>query len=232
MEENGYATIQYSVIYSRRRTLGISVRPDGSVIVRVPYRTPDKTITRLVHDKASWIIRHRDNYISRAKSKVPKEYADGEKHLFRGNELNLRLTISGKAYYKLYDGTIELGLRQNSGQNSTKALLYAAYKNEACRLFPEMLGMVLSKNKVHDFRPSGLVIKTMKRRWGSCSGKGIITLNTELIKLQDRYIEYVISHELCHLKHHNHGPHFYELLSQIFPDWKNARKEMRNYIIE
>lgn len=232
MEENGSATIQYRVIYSGRRSLGISVRPDGSVIVRVPYRTPEKTITRLVQDKASWIIRHRDNYISRAKSKIAKQYTDGEKHLFRGNEINLKLTISARSYYKLYNGTIELGVKQNSGQNSARALLFAAYKNEASQLFPEMLAIVLNKNKAHDFRPSGLVIKTMKRRWGSCSGKGIITLNTELIKLPDYYIEYVISHELCHLKHHNHGPHFYELLSQIFPNWKNARKEMRTYIIE
>jgi predicted metal-dependent hydrolase len=80
------------------------------------------------------------------------------------------------------------------------------------------------------FKPTGLVIRTMKRRWGSCSNKGVITLSTELIKLSDLYIEYVITHELCHLKHHNHGPQFYKLLSEVFPEWKTVRKELRKYI--
>jgi predicted metal-dependent hydrolase len=71
----------------------------------------------------------------------------------------------------------------------------------------------------------------MKRRWGSCSNKGIITLSTELIKLPDLYLEYVIIHELCHLKHHNHGSGYYKLLSELFPDWKAARKDMRTYFI-
>ena len=87
-----------------------------------------------------------------------------------------------------------------------------------------LLNKVLKENEKQGFRPSGLVIRTMKRRWGSCSARGLITLSTELIKLSDLYIEYVIIHELCHLRHHNHGPHFYELLSEIFPDWKRVRK--------
>ena len=67
-------------------------------------------------------------------------------------------------------------------------------------------------------------------RWGSCSRKGLITLSTELIKLPDIYIEYVIIHELCHLKHHNHGKEYYNLLSELFPDWKKVRKDLREYI--
>jgi predicted metal-dependent hydrolase len=92
------------------------------------------------------------------------------------------------------------------------------------------MNKVLSDHENQMFKPSGLVIRTMKRRWGSCSGKGIITLSTELIKLDDLYIEYVITHELCHLKQHNHGPEFYKLLSGLFPDWKSVRKELRKYI--
>lgn len=71
----------------------------------------------------------------------------------------------------------------------------------------------------------------MKSRWGSCSSKGKITLNTELIKLADKYIEYVMIHELCHLKHHNHGPGFYALMTELCPDWKRLRNELKSYII-
>jgi hypothetical protein len=81
-----------------------------------------------------------------------------------------------------------------------------------------------------NFKPTGLVIRSMKRRWGSCSNRGKITLSTELIRLADIYTEYVIIHELCHLKQHNHGPKYYELLSELFPEWKRVRKEMRAFV--
>ncbi len=109
-------------------------------------------------------------------------------------------------------------------------MLYKGYKNEALKHFPEVMNKVLMENENQMFNPTGLIIRTMKRRLGSCSNKGEITLSTELIKLPDRYIEYVITHELCHLKHHNHGKQYYKLLSEVFPDYKQIRKELRKYI--
>jgi predicted metal-dependent hydrolase len=89
---------------------------------------------------------------------------------------------------------------------------------------------MIEKYEDQMFKPTGLVIRTMKRRWGSCSTRGKITLSTELIKLPDLYIEYVIVHELCHLRHHNHGAGYYKLLSELFPEWRFVRKELRKYI--
>ncbi len=114
--------------------------------------------------------------------------------------------------------------------DAIKRLLYKGYKREAEQYLPLLLKKVLVEHKNQMFRPSGLIIRTMKRRWGSCSNKGVITLSTELIKLSDLYIEYVIAHELCHLKQHNHGSKYYKLLSEVFPEWKSARKELRKYI--
>ena len=96
--------------------------------------------------------------------------------------------------------------------------------------FPELMSKVIRKHENQLFKPTGLVVRTMKRRWGSCSNKGVITLSTELIKMSDLYIEYVIAHDLCHLKHHNHGEHYYKLLSEVFPEWKKVRREMRKYM--
>ena len=223
--------IEFKVVYSKRRSLGISVLPDSTVIVRVPSRTSDKTINRIVSEKASWIIRHRDNYRNRISSKPSRKYLNGEYHLFRGNESLLRIEKSKKPYIKFSDRTIELGLENNEDPKAIKKLVYKGYKNEATALFPEMLKNILEKFENQMFRPTGLIIRTMKRRWGSCSNKGIITLSTEMVKLPDLFTEYVIVHELCHLKHHNHGSDYYKLLSKLFPDWKTVRKEMRNQLI-
>jgi predicted metal-dependent hydrolase len=222
--------IEFKVVYSRRRTLGISVLPDSSVVVRVPYLTSLKTINRIVQEKATWIIKHRDNYKEKITGNHDKLFASGEMHLFRGNESVLKIQKSGKASVRFYDGTIELGLDKTDDPQIIKWLLYQGYKNEASVVFPEIFRRVLKKYETQMFKPTSLVIRTMKRRWGSCSNKGIITLSTELIKLPDLFIEYVIIHELCHLKHHNHGAGYYKLLSELFPEWKSIRKELRKYI--
>jgi hypothetical protein len=198
--------------------------------VRVPYLTSQKTINRIVTEKYEWILKHRDNYKERVKIRPARLYANGEFHQFRGNEYLLKVEKSAKSHVRFYFGTIEIGLTKTDDAKAIKSLLYQGYKNEAQIVFPEIFNAVLKKHENQMFKPSALVIRTMKRRWGSCSSKGVITLSTELIKLSDSIIEYVIIHELCHLKHHNHGVHFYKLLSELYPGYKSVRKEMRKYI--
>jgi hypothetical protein len=222
--------IELKVIFSGRRTLGISVLPDSSVIVRVPYLTSSKTIERIVKEKSGWIVKHRDNYRVKGDTRITRSYLNGEVHLFRGKESVLNIIKSGKPFVRFLEGTIELGVETTENQDYVKQLLYFGYKQKASVLFPVMLKDLLVKYEKQDFRPVGLIIRTMKRRWGSCSNKGIITLSTELIKLPDRFIEYVIVHELCHLKHHNHGAGYYKLLSELYPDYAAVRKELRKYI--
>jgi predicted metal-dependent hydrolase len=222
--------IEFKIIYSHRRTLAISVLPDSSVIVRVPFRTSLKRINRLVEQKSSWIIKHRDNYKSTPEVKQNRSFENGKKQLFRGAECVLQIEKSQKAYVRFYESKIELGLDRTDDPVQIKWLLYQGYKKEASIVFPEIFSKVLKEHTDQNFEPSGLVIRTMKRRWGSCSSKGKITLSTELIKLPDKFIEYVIVHELSHLKHHNHGEGFYRLLSELYPDWKSVRKELRKYI--
>jgi predicted metal-dependent hydrolase len=222
--------IEFRIVYSRRRTLGISVLPDSSVVVRAPLRASLKTITRIVREKAEWIIKHRDNYREKENKKLNSSFVTGEKQLFRGQECLLLVLQSKKAFIIFKENTIEVGVDKPEDKQAVKRLLYKGYKNEAAKIFPEMVSALLKIHENQNFKPTGLIIRSMKSRWGSCSRKGIITLSTELIKLPDVFIEYVIIHELCHLKHHNHGKDYYTLLSELFPDWKQVRKDLREYI--
>jgi len=221
--------IEFRIVYSRRRTLGISVLPDSSVIVRAPYRASVKTISRIVQEKAAWIIKHRDNYRQNDNTRLNGSFATGEKQLFRGKECTMQIIQSKKPFVRFNDNVIEVGLENTDDKQAIKRILYRGYKSEAEKYFPKMLSMALKVNENQMFKPTGLVIRSMKSRWGSCSKKGIITLSTELIKLPDIFIEYVIIHELCHLKHHNHGKDYYTLLTELFPDWKRVRKDLRAY---
>ena len=223
--------VEFRVVFSRRRTLGISVLPDASVIVRVPYRTSRKTISRIVGEKSAWIIRHRDNFKNQYQNKPGRSYTNGSSQLFRGSTYILNLSESRKKFVKFNGSSIDIGLENTGDEPTVRKMLQKAFKNEAVMYLPNMFYNIIEKNKDYGFKPTGLVIRSMRTRWGSCSNKGKITLSSELIRLSDRYIEYVIVHELCHLKQHNHGPKYYGLLSELYPDWKRARKEMKAYIL-
>jgi predicted metal-dependent hydrolase len=222
--------IEFRIVYSRRRTLGISVLPDSSVVVRAPYRASLKTISRIVQEKAAWIIKHRDDYLKKDIRKLNSSFISGEIQLFRGKELVLQISESKKQFIRFNENTIELGIENPSDALLVKRLIYKGYTAEASRVYPEKLASLLKIYEDQSFKPTGLTIRSMRSRWGSCSKQGKITLSTELIKLPDIFIEYVIIHELCHLKHHNHGKEYYKLLSELFPDWKKVRKGLRDYI--
>ena len=162
------------------------------MIVRVPYLTSFKTINRIVREKYGWLLKHRDNYRRLDNSSLNKSYTTGEIHFFHGDKTVLKIEKSGQSYIRFNNNTFELGLERTDDPLAIKRLLYKGYKNEALIVFPELMNKVLREHENQMFKPAGLVIRTMKRRWGSCSSKGIITLSTELIKLADQYIEYVI----------------------------------------
>ena len=221
--------IDFKIVYSKRRTLGISILPDATVIVRAPLRTSRIAIERLIANKRIWINKHVENIKKRIETSPPPSFSNGSLHLFKGNNLELNIYESKKRFVRFNDKTIDIGLEKPENEIIIRKILKQAYKTEAEKVLPEMFYEIIDTYKNYNFKPAELVIKTMKRQWGSCSTKNKITLNSELIKLNEKYVRYVIIHELCHLQHHNHGKLFYKLLSEFYNDWKTIRKEMRMF---
>ena len=222
--------IDYKIVYSKRKSIGISVGPDSGVIVRAPYRTSMKTIENLVISKSSWIIRHLENYKSAVRINNYKINAEGAPVLFRGKQNQIRIIESKTYFVKLNENIIEIGLKNVEDGKYAGQMLEKWFRVIAEGIFRKKFEEVLLRFKNYNFKPSEFVVRGLKRRWGSCSSKGKITISSELVKLDEIYLEYVILHELCHLRHHNHGKEFYKLLSEIFPDWKQRRSELRKFI--
>lgn len=224
-------TIRYRVVYSARRTLAISILPDASVIIRAPYRTSESRIRKLVSDKADWILKHTNNFRIANSKKEQLTYTDGSVHPFLGNQIKLTIEKSDRSWYKYKDGVLSIGLSVAEQPEIVKAIIDRFYKNQAMVIFPEVLRKIVNRFENYGLRPSELKVRTMKRRWGSCSSRGTITLNSELMRFPEKYLESVIIHELCHLKHHNHGEGFYRLLTELDPEWKIRRKEMKGFLL-
>lgn len=219
----------YKISYSRRRSIGILVTPDDGVIVRAPYRTPLYLIERFVKAKSVWIEKHIESYSGMVRLSHSEVYA-GKALLFLGKEYRLKVTGSARNSVSQGENEIIVCAKNSQDMKAISRILDSWYKKWAVRHISSKLEEILTSHRDYGFNPSGVSIRSMKRRWGSCSSKGKIILNSELIKLNDEYIEYVILHELCHLQHHNHSQAFYKLLSQVFPGWKETRRKLKNYI--
>jgi predicted metal-dependent hydrolase len=231
MDDITLKEIKFKVVYSRRRSIGISIKPDSSVTVHAPYRTPSITIERLVRSKSSWIIRHIENFRNHVRINGSATIKEGSSILLHGKEYRVSIHKSLRTGVEITDDNIIILQNDLSDGDKTIKILGNWYKKTAENEIPVRFSILLSELANYNFKPNGLKVRSLKRRWGSCSTKGIITLNSDLIKLNEIYLDYVIIHELCHLRHLNHGKEYYRLLTEIFPEWKKVRKELRGYIL-
>jgi len=222
--------IRYSVIFSRRRTISLIVSPDKGVIVRAPFMTSSASIHRFVREKEDWIRKHIQKFSDMKRINSGKLYEDGELHLLKGKEISLRLVESEKMYVRLHENVMEAALSNTADKLLIRRMIERFLLLYAREYLQARFAELTAKYSDMGFNPSGLVVKPLKSRWGSCSSKGKITLSSELVKLDPVYADYVILHELCHLKHHNHGKEFYLLLGRLFPGYKHIQKEIRQYI--
>jgi predicted metal-dependent hydrolase len=222
--------IDYKIIYSRRRSIGISIGPDSGVVVRAPYRTSMKAIENLVISKSTWIKKHLENYKSAIRINNNKVFTDGVPVLYRGKEYHIRIIESTNYFVNLNENIIEIRLRNIEERDKAVLMLEKWFKLNAEEIFRRKFEEILMRFRNYNFTTSEFSVRALKRRWGSCTSKGKITLSSELVKLDDIYLEYVMLHELCHLKHHNHSTEYYNLLTELFPEWKQRRKELRRYV--
>jgi predicted metal-dependent hydrolase len=227
----GEIVLDYKVIYSRRRSITISISPHNGVVIRAPKGVSLERIDRFVNEKSAWINKHIDNYSGSVRINYGKKYIDGECHFFMGKEHILKLIQSPKPFVREYNDTIEVGLPDTSNNSKVKALMDKWYRERAMLHFRLLLDKILLQYESYHFNPSAIVVRPSKSRWGSCSSKGKISISSELIKLDEKFYEYIIIHELCHLKHPNHGIGFYKLLEELLPDYKQVRKELRKFVM-
>lgn len=226
----GDTTIEYTTRRSDRKTLAVRVEPDQTVEVRAPKDASDDAVREKVRKRAQWILEQRSYFDSFVREHAPREYVSGETHRYMGRQYRLkviqidedeseRVKLKGP-YFRIYS-------YQKGNREHVKAQLDEWYRAHAKDKFAERLeeaGKVMRKYGVE--KPP-MRVRRMKKRWGSCTSRGHILLNLDLIRAPRLCIDYVIAHELCHLKYPNHGTEFYNLLSRVMPDWKEIKGRLR-----
>jgi predicted metal-dependent hydrolase len=219
----GSKKISYSLEYVKRKTLGITVTPQMKVMVKAPEGTPMDRIEERLEKRASWIFKQQ-SYFLRFYPKIPeKEYRGGESHLYLGRQYRLRVIAAKKNEVHFTGREIQV---YHLPKSSVRSVLNTWYRHRAKQKFAEIAELWIQRFEKYGVLPKCLFIQEMPTRWGSCTAKGKIILNPELIKAPKACIEYVVIHELCHLIHKHHTQQFFKLQSSLMPDWEKWKNKL------
>lgn len=227
----GTESIDYEIRFlPTRRTLGIEVHPDMSVVVRAPADCDPDIVQARVSKRAAWISRQLKNFKRYSPRTPTRRYVSGETHLYLGRQYGLKVGAGGTASVRMSRGQIAVTVPSGRADPlRVQALLHQWYLTHARDVF----GKVMDRYWPH-FRACArprLIVRTMQSRWGSLSSAGTMTLNVNLVRAPRACIEYVIAHELCHLMHRDHGAAFYRLLGRVMPDWASRKQRLETVLL-
>ncbi len=208
----------------RRKTIGIQVRADGKVIIAAPPLVPVFYLTRLLRKKAAWVQGKLAIHAERSEQHAAKCYDNGAKVWFLGERYRLQFDGGDASRLDSENGILHLAVTAHAPRKEVLALLETWYKVQAliifeqrCQHFSTHLGCV----------PKMVGIKGYKSRWGSCHVDGRVYFNWRLVMAAMPVLDYVVAHELAHLRHKNHSPLFWQQVEALFPDYHEPRAWLR-----
>ncbi|HHV97959.1 MAG TPA: M48 family metallopeptidase [Clostridiaceae bacterium] len=228
--ENYDNRIYYTLLRTKRKTIGITIDRNGEVKVHAPFYASDRQVFEVVRKEADWIIKKVKEVTERNSKLICRQFVNGEKFLYIGKEYSLEIVEkdSGRSGVLIQEDTLAVYISQGlSGEirkQAIKEALIKWYRQRFADIIKERFEKYSSQLKVS---PCKVVIKDQKTRWGSCSKKGNINMNWRLIMAPVEIIDYVVVHELCHLKVMNHSKDFWNLVASILPNYNERRKWLK-----
>ena len=214
----------YEVHRKKVKNINLRIRPNMEIYISAPMNLHSDYIENFIRSKEKWIKQVLQKIEEAKQNQLPSQYLSGEKHKYLGKEYELEVKQGNSNRVSIKEGKIILTVISNIFENSDekKKVMEKWYFENAQKVFVNTIQKWL---EILDESIEKLSIKPMKSRWGSCNYvKRYINLNTELIKRTQFEIEYVILHELTHLKYPNHGKGFYRYIENYMPNYKMAEK--------
>lgn len=226
----GDQPIVFSVRYRNtlRHKVAIHVQPDRRVVIDAPPHTPIPDIKRALLKRARWVKNQLARLEAAYRHVLPRQYVSGETHWYMGKRYLLKIKPANTQQpgAKLLRGML-LVATPDTKPRVIQETLDKWYQTRTLEVFDLRLDAIYPTLNWVNRKPEWQ-LRVMKKQWGSCSPKGRISLSPMLVKAPRVCIDYVIIHELCHLKYHNHSDAFYRLLKRQLPDWKQTKERLDN----
>lgn len=213
----------------KNSSIAIHVDPEGTVVVDAPIGASGAAILAAVRKRSQWIQGHVSGFQRRRAHTLPREYVSGEAIMYLGRRYRLKVISVGAAAVsvKLRGGHLEVR-SVASTPGVVRDALEGWFRIKARVVFAERMESVSAELRwIRSAPPTRL--QAMKAQWGSCSPAGRLTLNPWLVKAPRNCIDYVILHELCHLKEHNHSRRFFSLMDKHMPSWREVKSRLDGF---
>lgn len=217
--------LHYQLERKAVKNVNLRIYRDGRVYVSANSRISVAKIDEFVMSKGSYICAVQKKFAEMPKCEPKaKQYISGETFYLWGQKLYLQVEQSVTDTISMDGKTLFLRVK-DTNDFAKKQKIVNKYMEEQCKtLFEQIIEETYLIFQKYNVAMPKLRIRDMKTRWGSCLvEKGIITLNKQLLKAPRSCSEYVVMHEFCHFIHPNHSKHFYELLTELMPDWKQRK---------
>lgn len=224
VEQRTVELIGKSVSYTlkrthRRRSIGLRI-DDRGLTVNVPQRASEKWLHSVLHNKAQWVVEKLEGW--QAKN-IPLPWQDGLAIPFVGDTLTLRVVAS------LFPTPLQLQGKQlfvyaTANTDQIAQAVTQWYQHQAEILFKQRVAYYAPLMQV---APQSVKLTSARTQWGSCTARGSVRLNWQLIKMPLRLLDYVVVHELAHLVEMNHSAAFWQVVESVCPDYKKLRAELR-----
>ncbi len=216
-----YRDIEYTLKKSERKTTSIYIERDGSVSVLAPKPFDAVKIENILEKKRSWIYKNLAEWEDLNRTRVHREYVNGESFLYLGRSYRLKLVAKQDVPLKLLHGQFHLLKKAvPEAQEHFKDF----YKHKLQQKLSERVDGYAASMGV---TPKSIKVMELKNRWGSCSAKGAINFHWKCAMLPISVLDYVIVHELAHIKEANHSPKFWRTVEKVLPGYEEQKSWLK-----
>jgi|TARA_B100000965_G_scaffold404094_1_gene433924 predicted metal-dependent hydrolase len=214
--------LEYELVRSRRRSLEVRVRVDGSVQVRAPLKLAAYRVEAFVDSRRDWIRDQQQRMAARPRVR----WRDGDPCQYLGEPLTLRVAAAARARVARHGDELHVGVPDPHDEAAVSHAVHEWWRGLARTRFQESIERQFPWFAERGHRLPVLRVKKMRSRWGSLSRRGYINLSLALMQYPPAVIDYVVMHELCHLEYMHHGPAFHALMDRRMPDWPARKRRL------
>lgn len=176
--------------------------------------------------RMKWIRRKQRLAESLPSPPQPREWVAGETHRYLGRQYRLMLAMGGPSSVKLVGGYFLVTTPDPKNRDQVRQVMEGWYKEHAIALLNDRVERAIASSSWLRMQAPSIRIRPLKSRWGSTTASGCITFNVDLVKLSLSCIDYVVVHELVHLRIPSHSPAFWRMLGRVMPDWRKWRDRL------
>lgn len=223
----GGRSLSFALQRADVQRLRIAVHPDGSIAVTAPLQADEMAVIARVQRRGHWIANQLDRFARWQPRTPPRVYASGETHMFQGRQYRLKIKAGSPAGVVVDGDRLVVGLPDAQQSWKVERLVRDWFAEQGKRILRERFEIECERWQRHGvLTPSRLIVRALVNRWGSMTKSGSLVLNSDLVHASPRLIDYVIAHEVAHVRFPDHGSEWRTILSSVMPDWRERKHQL------